>query len=202
MEKIAFKNRFRIIAPNGQICRLNSGVDGRFIEGFDTLEEATLTRNIYFNRAGENIEAYIIESYAEPLKLVVPVVKQKAFNNELSRLRVFNGKALKFNTMLRSKDENRYKPDKFYSKEVWFAQSAERSKGQSLIAKIKPKKESSTSDRDKTIADMNHGSFIESRLLDTFKAMKFPNRKTLKDYLKPRGFTKRQMDKIAHQIWA
>lgn len=200
MDKVAFKQKFRIIAPNGTIVRLNH--DGIWKEGFDTFEEAQLTRNVYYANA-TNLEDYKIEPYSpDKDKLTVPVLKDKQMNKELAKRKVFSGKGLKFNSSISQKDENKYKPDKFYSREVWLAQSAERSKGQSVIAKVKPKKLSSAHERDNVIKDMEHGYFIESTMLESLRKKEFPNRKALWEYLKPKGFSQRQMKRYAHQLWA
>lgn len=199
MEKVAFKNRFRILAPNGTVCRLN--YDGRWVEGFDTLEEAQLTRNVYFHNA-TNLEDYVIETYAEKDRLSVPIIRDVDMNREIEKRKVFNGKAIKFNSSIPAKEENKYKPDKFYSRDVWFAQSAERSKGKSVIARVKPKKLSSANPQDGRVKDMNHGYFMESGVLESLRKKNFKNRKELWTHLKANGFSQRQMKKLAHQLWA
>lgn len=208
MEKIVFKNRFRILDPQGKIVYLNSiyNIKGnaQYVMGFDRLTEAQAARQLYVNTIGASVDDYPIESYSEQTAHSVPVVSKEA-NDEIYRRRLFSGKGLKYNTITPHSQDNRYNPEKFYGRSVWMAQSTERNKGLSTIAHKKDKKRSSFSDIetfDKIDKLTNQATFnLNDSLISSLKKHNFPNRKALKDHLKKAGYKNAQIKRLSAQYY-
>lgn len=208
MEKIVFKNRFRILDPNGKVVYLNSiyNIKGnaQYVMGFDKLTEAQAARRIYVGTIGGDIEDYPIESYSESVSHSVPLVSKEA-NDEIYRRRLFSGRGLKYNTITPRSQENRYNPSKYYGRQVWMQQSTERSKGVSVIHSKRHKKKPSYSDIetfDKVEKLRNQATFdLSYSLIESLKRHGFENRKALKDYLKSRGYTNSQIKRLSAQYY-
>lgn len=214
MEKIAYRNKFRIVTKHGDILALNSTVNKigtvQAIQGFSKREEAESTLRLYCMAANLDEKEFIIESYSESYSLNVPIIKDEAVNKAIARRKLFSGKGLKYNGSIPPKEENKYRPDKFYTTEIWLAQSTERNKGTSLVSRKgdgRKFKNAGVADTD-TFEKMErlkpHNTTINSPFFDglipKLKLMGFNNRKELREYLHPRGFSNRIIDSIDKQL--
>lgn len=206
MNKFAYRNKFRIVDELGNILRLNTIINvkgsSQFIEGFDTLLEAQAARDIHAFSVGLSAENFTIQPYAEQYVLSVPVVTVKSLNKELEKRKIFSGKALPLNTTLRESEERKYKPDKYYTHEIWLAQSVERNKGKSTLPREKKRKNEGLNDTDTflKLERLRDSSFMESSIIKSVLSHKFKNRKELKNYLQPLGFSHRRIEKIFHLL--
>lgn len=208
MESIKFKNKFRIIAPTGEVVRLNTTTtingNAMFIEGFDTLNEAQSARTAYCYGLGGDPEAYVIESYSDQVAQVVKQRLSPAANNVIARMKVFSGKGLKHNTIIAPREENKYNAAKYYSREVWLAQSAERSKGKTILPRTAKDRQTYVVDSSQMFNKLHDASEfnLSNSLTAQLKRKKFANRKELKLYLKSRGFTVRQINDLIPRVYA
>lgn len=210
MDKIVFKNKFRILDKNKDILRLNSTTDKngveRYTEGFDSQMQAIAALNLYCIASNAKIIDYELETYAEQASLIVPITKDEDINKGLAKMKVFSGKGIQFNTDFHTrKEDNKYKADKFYSREVWMAQSTERNKGLSLVHKQGDKKKFKSSGYDKETADKIQAlSWGRTNVPDgqidmwvrPLLKMKFDNARAVHVFLKQKGYTNRQAKKI------
>lgn len=208
MEKIKFRNKFRILSPKGKVLYLNSIINNngvyQYVAGFKTLAEAQATRNQWATLNGRNPEDYTIEMYSENVKHYVKPLSEEG-NAIVKQLHIFSGKGLKHNTFIRPKDENKYSPDRFYGRDVWMFQSLERNKGLT-VHKGKPqpkhKVDNDTNTFHKFNAQPDHASLdLSFDLVRSLRKKKFENRKELKMYLRKRGFTNRQINKIVPKYY-
>lgn len=208
MEKIKFRNKFRILSPTGKVMRLNSIINNsgnyQYVEGFKTLEEAQATRNFWAKLRKRNPEDYTIESYSDNVKHLIKPLSAEG-NAFVKHNHIFSGKGLKYNTSLQPKDENKYSSTKFYGREVWMFQSTERNKGTTLFKGNKRKAKTAYHDY-LTFRSLNsrpeQATFnLSFDLIKSLRKKKFNNRKELKDYLKKRKFTNRQINKIVPKYY-
>ena len=207
MEKIKFRNHFRIIDPNGKVLFINSKVNKlgnyQYVSKFDTIAEAQKFRSAWATMTGRNPEEYKIERYSGNIKHEVPVVSNDA-NKILYDNKVFSGKGLKENTITPKRDENKYSPSRFYGRDVWMFQSTEHNKGTS-VNKGKYKERHSFHDFKTfdTIKNLkNDGAMsLTFEIVRSLKSKHFNNRKEIKDYLRARKFTHRQINGILSKYY-
>lgn len=191
-ETIRFKNRFRILYK-GKVLSLNSMTNklgyNQFVAGFETLQEAIDTRRAYASLRGVHEEDMEIASYSGNQRYLVPGFSNEA-NREFERRKTFSGKGLRFKNWETPKD-NKYTPDKYYGPEIAFAQSAERGKGLSTIAKIKEKKKRFNATevwgRVSTLA--NDGAMTLGYSLVESMKKKPMGKKAMRRYLRSKGYT-------------
>lgn len=203
-ETIRFKNRFRI-TYKGKPLALNSvtTIKGytQSVFGFTTLDEAIKTRRLYAMVRNVNEEEFKIETYSESQRRYVPAFSEEV-SQGLKAMKVFSGKGLKYKNQESPKD-NRYNPGKYYGAEVNFAQSAERSKGLSMIAKIKDKRKvfNATETWGKMSALKNDGSIsLEYSLVESLRK-KNMGKKALKKYLRAANYSVAQSIRLVEKVF-
>lgn len=211
-EAIRFKNRFRILY-HGKVLALNSitnsNGNSQFVQGFETLQEAIDTRRIYAGIRGVHEEDLSIESYSENTRHLVPGFSMEV-NKELERRKVFSGKGLRFKNW-ENRHDNKYQPGKYYGPEVGLAQSAERSKGMSIISKVKEKKDRARAGASKLTGMGPSGMYFSSMadhgamtlgysLVDSLRKKEL-GRKALRKYLRAAGYTVRQSIEIGIKVF-
>lgn len=203
MDKIKYRNRFRVRDSKGNILYLNSILNSKgeyqFVQGFEELQDAQDARDNWAALHNKSTDEFPIESYSENTPHLVKKLSKRA-DSIVKRMHLFSGKGLKHNTLTRPRDENKYKPDKFYGRETWMFQSMERAKGTSLVSKLGDKKSHSNQGGipferiEKTVNDSTFD--LSFNLIESLRKHNFPNRKALKDYLKSRSFSNRQINAI------
>lgn len=216
MEKIVFRNKFRVLDADNNIVRLNTNTDrngvAKYIEGFETQGDAIAALNLYCIAAGLETTSFSIESYPESQSFTVPVTKSANINKALSKLKVFNGKGLKFNTDYHTrKNDNKYKPDKYYGPDVRMAQSVTHNKGISLISK----KGDSRKFKNAGVEDIETAQKVErlkgarytiqpsfiDHLVESLSRQPFTSAQDLKKHLRSKGFSARQTNEIFVKVY-
>lgn len=208
MQKTYIKQRWRIKNIRTQeVERLNQVLDvnnvWRSVPSFDTREEAQQLLDVYCPDKHTQAMAYVIESFADSKRHIINKPSDEA-NRVLASQRKFSGEGLKYNTM-KLHDDNKYRPGVFYTRDVWMAQTAERSKGKSVIFDKKPKKGINGIIYDTTILSIESKSFnLSYCIVDSLRRQldKFPNRKALKDYLRARNYSVKHTNRIISQVYA
>lgn len=216
MEKVVFRNKFRVLDSDCNIVRLNTNTDrngvAKYIEGFETQGDAIAALNLYCIAGGLDVGTFTVESYPESQSFIVPITKNEQVNKGLAKLKVFNGKGLKFNTDYHTrKNDNKYKPDKYYGPDVRMAQSVEHNKGISLISK----KGDSRKFKNAGVEDIETAQKVErlkgarytvqpsfiDHLVESLSRQNFSSAQNLKQHLRDKGFSTRQTNEIFLKVY-
>lgn len=209
-KKIVYKNRFRVRdLVLGKIIALNTITDARgvyrFVAPFDSYAEALAAMKLNASYSHRPESEFKVESYGYSQKHEVPVVSEAA-NKILARMKAFSGKGLAYNTLIPKKDERKYDPSRYYTREIHMFQSMERNKGLSTLPRAKADKSASivdtvTAERIQKLK--SHGT-LEGGIIDNIrkKIDSFPNRKALKDHLRKAGFSVKQTNKLICKVYA
>jgi hypothetical protein len=211
MLKVYYRNRFRIRnLDTGKVERLNLTVNSKgndqWIEGFDTYKEAfTEMKRLLTFKPHYRLK---VETYSTNQSIQKDITNKRV-HRKVEQARLFSGKGLKENVSINKKDERKYSPDKYYTPEIRLAQSAFFNKGLSLVSRMKDKKSHTQTGVDyltvEKVAKLHdHGSFtLGFCIVDALRKRldQFPNRKSIKDYLKTRGYSAAQQRRIVEQVY-
>ena len=211
MLKTYIRNKFRVRnLRTGAIERLNTILNSKntyqMVAGFETYEEAKQALHIYITNP-EYRQFYRVESYADAERFEIPVPSEQA-SKVLEARKIFSGKGLQYNTDIRKRDEQRYAPDKFYTREIWFEQSVNHSKGLSVNkGNVKKERFNATEVFHTLQTQRNNGTFtlgvdISDAIKARLKSGELTDRKSIKDFLKARNYTCRNINRIICQVYS
>jgi hypothetical protein len=210
MFKTYIRNKFRVRnLRTNQIERLNTILNVKnvyqMVTGFETYAEAEQALKLYMPNP-EYRQFYRVESYGDSTRYELPIPSEQAAKVLESR-KYFSGKGLQYNTDIRRSDEQKYSSGKFYTREIWLAQSVERAKGLTVNkGKVKRERFNATNVFNTLQGQSNDGTLsLKGCIVDSIrkklKAGELTDRKSIKTFLRERGYTSRNTNRIIGQVF-